>query len=78
MNKRLTINLNNITKVRKFIDEVANFESDIDLMRGRYIIDAKSILGIFTIDLSQPIDVEIHSNNEEEIKRFNEIMEEFI
>lgn len=44
---------------------------------GRYIIDAKSVLGIYALDLRKPIDVEIHSDNEEEIKRFNMVMEEF-
>lgn len=44
---------------------------------GRYIIDAKSALGVYALDLRKPIDVEIHSDDEEEIKRFNMVMEEF-
>lgn len=44
---------------------------------GRYIIDAKSALGVYALDLRKPIDVEIHSDDEEEIKRFNMAMEEF-
>lgn len=77
MKTRVTINLNNFVKVKKFTDVVESFESNIDAIRDRYVIDAKSTLGIFTLDLSKPIDVEIHSNNDEEIKRFNETMEEF-
>lgn len=77
MKTRVTINLNNFVKVKKFTDVVESFESNIDVIRDRYVIDAKSTLGIFTLDLSKPIDVEIHSNNDEEIKRFNETMEEF-
>lgn len=69
--------LNEITKVKKFNNEVAKFESDIDLVRGRYVIDAKSAMGIFTLDLSVPVEVLIHSNDEKEIKRFCEVMEEF-
>lgn len=77
MNTRITINLHDFTKVRRFINEVTKFHSDIDMIRERYIIDAKSAIGIFTLDLSKPVDVVIHSSDEYEIKRFNEIMEEF-
>lgn len=76
-NKRITINLNDFTKARKFINEISKFDKDIDIIRDRYVVDAKSVIGIFTLDLSKPVDVEIHSNNEEEIKRFNDVMEEF-
>lgn len=77
MEKRVTINLNDFSKAKRFKEEVIKFESDIDVLRGRYIIDAKSTLGIFTIDLSLPAEVEIHSDDEGEIKRFHEVMEEF-
>mgnify|MGYP003369809663 CR=1 FL=1 len=77
MEKRVTINLNDFSKAKRFTEEAIKFESDIDVLRGRYIIDAKSTLGIFTIDLSTPVDVEINSENESEIKKFKEIMEEF-
>lgn len=77
MNTRLTINLNDFSKARKFINETSKFISDIDAIRDRYIIDAKSTIGIFTLDLSKPIDVQIHSDDPYEIKRFNDIMEEF-
>lgn len=77
MNKRITVNLNDFTKARKFLNETSKFYSDIDVIRDRYIIDGKSAIGIFTLDLSRPVDVEIHSADEYEIKRFNEVMEEF-
>ena len=77
MNTKVTINLNEVTKVNKFVNEVSKFESDIDIISGRYICDAKSLLAVFSYDLSKPVNIEIHSDNEEEIKRFNEVMEEF-
>jgi phosphotransferase system HPr-like phosphotransfer protein len=77
MNARLTINLNDFSKARKFINESSKFFSDIDVIRDRYVIDGKSAIGIFTLDLSKPIDVEIHSDDPYEIKRFNDIMNEF-
>ena len=75
---KITVTLNDFSKIKKFSSDVVKFESDIDLVKGRYIIDAKSTIGIFTLDLSSPVDVIIHSDNEDEIKRFNEIMEAFI
>lgn len=77
MKTRLTINLNEIAKANKFINEIVKFPSDIDIISGRYICDAKSLLAIFSYDLSKPVDIEIHSDDEEEIKKFNEMMEEF-
>ena len=52
MNTKIKINLNDFTKAKKFINEVVKFTSDIDAIKDRYIVDAKSIVGIFTIDLS--------------------------
>ena len=40
------------------------FDSDFDLVSGRYVIDAKSIMGIFSLDLSKPIDLNIHSETD--------------
>lgn len=74
---KITVTLNDFSKIKKFSSDVVKFESDIDLVKGRYIIDAKSTIGIFTLDLSSPVDVIIHSDNEDEIKRFNEVMEKY-
>lgn len=77
-NKRAFINLNNVERVKKFVVEVSNFESDVDIIANRYIIDAKSIMGIFSLNLSEPLLVEIRSDDEEEICKFNEIIKDFI
>ena len=78
MRTKITVTLNDFIRIKNFSSEVVKFESDIDLIKGRYIIDAKSTIGIFTLDLSAPVDVVIHSDDEDEIKRFNEVMEAFI
>ena len=78
MRTKITVTLNDFIRIKNFSSEVVKFESDIDLIKGRYIIDAKSTIGIFTLDLSSPVDVVIHSDDEDEIKRFNEVMEAFI
>ena len=74
---KVTINLNGIEDVKRFSTVVSEFYSDVDIVKGRYVIDAKSIMGIFSLDLSKPIDVIIHSYNEDEIVHFYEVMREF-
>lgn len=77
MNTELILNLNTLEKVKKFTNVVNGFNSDIDIIRDRYIIDAKSVIGIYTIDLTKPVTVRIISDDKAEIARFNEQMEEF-
>ena len=60
--KSVKISLNSIDKVKAFVNEVTKFDSDFDLVSGRYVIDAKSIMGIFSLDLSKPIDLHIHND----------------
>ena len=58
------ISLNSIDKVKSFVNDITKFDSDFDLVSGRYVIDAKSIMGIFSLDLSKPIDLNIHSETD--------------
>ena len=62
--KTVTISLNSIDKVKAFVNDITKFDSDFDLISGRYVIDAKSIMGIFSLDLSKPIDLNIHSEDD--------------
>ena len=57
--KTVKISLNSIDKVKAFVNEISKFDCDFDLVSGRYVIDAKSIMGIFSLDLSKPIDLKI-------------------
>lgn len=61
--KTVTISLNSIDKVKAFVNDITKFDSDFDLVSGRYVIDAKSIMGIFSLDLSRPIDLNVHSED---------------
>lgn len=61
--KSVQVSLNSIDKVKSFVNEVAKFDSDFDLVSGRYVIDAKSIMGIFSLDLSKPITLNIHDED---------------
>lgn len=59
--KTVRISLNSIDKVKSFVNDLAKFDVDFDLVSGRYVIDAKSIMGIFSLDLSKPINLNIHA-----------------
>ncbi len=62
--KTVSITLNSIDKVKNFVNDITKFNSDFDLVSGRYVIDAKSIMGIFSLDLSKPITLNIHNDKE--------------
>ena len=68
------IMLNTINDVKGFVNIVCKYDFDVDLISGRYAIDAKSIMGIFSLDLSKPIKLEAHTDEPskffEEIKPF--------
>jgi len=59
--KTVQISLNSIDKVKAFVNDISKFDFDFDLVSGRYVIDAKSIMGIFSLDLAKPIDLNIHA-----------------
>ena len=63
--KTVQISLNSIDKVKSFVNEITKYDYDLDLVSGRYVIDAKSIMGIFSLDLSKPIDLNIHAENQD-------------
>ena len=62
--KTVQISLNSIDKVKSFVNDITKFNYDFDLVSGRYVIDAKSIMGIFSLDLSKPIDLSIHAEDD--------------
>lgn len=60
-----TISLQAINDVKEFVNIVMRFDFDIDLVSGRYAVDAKSIMGIFSLDLSKAIDLNAHTDEPE-------------
>ena len=66
--KTLVIKLDTINDVKNFVNIVSKYDFDMDLMSGRYAVDAKSIMGIFSLDLSKPIELNIHSEDEAEFE----------
>ena len=73
--QKTSITLRSIQDVRKFVNEVTLLDYEVDLVQGRYIVDAKSIMGIFALDTLSPITVVAHTDYAEE---FFENIKEFI
>ena len=71
------IKLNSLEKVKHFVNEATTFECDVDVLYRRYILDAKSIMALLSVDLTESLKVVIHTDDYEELKRFFEIMEDF-
>ena len=61
--KTFNILLSSINDVKDFVNIVSRYDFDVDLTSGRYVVDAKSIMGIFSLDLSKPIKVDVHDDN---------------
>ena len=60
--KTVLVSLPSVEKVKEFNTKIFPLEGDFDLGTGRYIVDARSIMGIFSLDLSKPIDLNIHAD----------------
>lgn len=78
MSNEFKISFCTIDKVKDFCRITTSIESDLDIIVGRYIIDAKSIMGIFSIDLSRKLTLKIKSDNIDECKKIKEKLKEFI
>ena len=61
--KTVQISLNSIDKVKSFVNTITKYDNDFDLVSGRYVIDAKSIMGIFSLDLSKNLTLNIQKDD---------------
>lgn len=64
METNFTISLDSIAEVNAFANMIAHFTSEIDMSSGRYVVNAKSIMGIFSLDLTHPLTLTVHGNDE--------------
>ena len=76
--KTVKICLNSIEKVKSFVNDITKFDYDFDLVSGRYVIDAKSIMGIFSLDLSKAIDLNIHADNDSDVAEILEVLKPYL
>ena len=77
INTKILINLNTIDKVVKFSREIITLDSDVNIYQDSRYYDAKSILAIFSLNMNQKHYIEIISDDVDEIRKFNEIAEEY-
>ena len=73
--KRISIHLKDMAEIKRFVNLVAMQDFEIDLISGRYLTDAKSIMGVLSMDLNQPIDMLVHRERCEE---FLEAIKDYI
>ena len=71
------IKLDTIEKVKKFVSVIDKFDNDIDIISGRYVINAHSIMAIFSLDLMNVLKVIIHNASLNDVAKFEKVMEEF-
>ena len=78
MSNRIRIDIRNIDVLRNFVHKVSQFDSDVNIIKGSNVFDAKSLFGVIDIapDLTNTY-VEILTNDQDEIEKFNVMMEEF-
>lgn len=69
--KVVKVSLNTIDKVKEFVKLASSIDCEMDLVSGRYVIDAKSIMGIFSMDLCKTLNLHIHSENEDIVNKFS-------
>ena len=64
----MVISLNNIEKVKNFVNKISKVDANVDLESGRYVVDPKSIMGIFSLDLKKPITVKVLRGDEQLVR----------
>ena len=65
--RTLLVNINSIEKVKSFVNTISTYDAEFDLISGRFVIDANSIMGIFSLDLSKPITLNIYNDDDNTI-----------
>ena len=71
MDTTINIDLNSIEKVKQFINDISKLEGEFDLISDRYIVDAKSIMGIFSLNLANPLELRIVSDENIDLSIFD-------
>ncbi len=76
--KKVLVNLSASQQIKEFVNIISKYAFDMDLRSGKYLVDAKSILGIFSLDLSKPVELELLTDDNSEIEKFMNDIKDFI
>ena len=74
--KSVQVSINTVDKIKSFVSDITKFEYDFDLVSGRYVVNAKSIMGIFSLDIGKPINLNI--NTEENTDKLLEVLSAYM
>lgn len=77
MNNEIEITINSIPRVKSLVETCSKYVEDIDVISGRHIVDAKSIMGILSLDLTKPLRIRVITDSKTVIDLFMEDMETF-
>lgn len=64
----MKVNINSVDRIKDFVKVAESIPEDVDLVSGRYVVDAKSIMGVFSLDISKPVELVIHAENAAEFE----------
>ena len=73
----IKVQFRGLDSVKNFVNILSKFECDFDIVDKRYVIDAKSIMGLFSLDLTHPLDLKIYSEDEAVVKSGIESLDDF-
>ncbi|MDE6435632.1 MAG: HPr family phosphocarrier protein [Lachnospiraceae bacterium] len=73
--QELQVSLNTIDKVKSFVDKISEMNGEFNLVAGRYVIDAKSIMGIFSLDISKPLLLQVQNIEDQDV--FDEMIQKY-
>lgn len=72
------VNLDSINRIKRFVEIIIKSKIDAELVSGRYVVDAKSIMGIFSLDLIHPLQLNIFTETKEEFEEISNKLKDFI
>lgn len=72
--QEVSVIINSIDKVKSFVEVSSSIEDELELKSGRYVIDAKSIIGIFSLNLCHPLTLVIHNDDKSIISKFKDYL----
>ena len=75
---KVNVKLDAVDKVKRFVNTITKFDVDMDLMHHKYVIDAKSIMGVFSLDLSRPLELYINTDDASLMEEIKSAIREFI
>ena len=65
--KQVNIKFNTISQIQNFVNDMSRFLSDVDLTSGKYVVNAKSVIGVFSLDLAHPIGLTAEGEDEDAV-----------